>query len=141
MRRFLRSHWRLIVGASFASSAVAFLAICLVIGAGVRGAVADAQSHHPGEPVSALLAVTSDEELAPAVRNRAIWALGQLGISDAVPVLQALVAPGPCDHARSLCQREIAKAIAACSGGRNIGAVIWRHGDLAVARQATGSSL
>lgn len=138
MPRFLRSHWRLITGASFALSAVAFLAICLVIGSGVRGAVADAQSRHPGEPVSALLAVTSDEELAPAVRNRAIGALGQLGISEAVPVLQALVAPGPCDHARSLCQREIAKAIAACSGGRNLGAVIWRHGELAVVRRATG---
>lgn len=134
MRRFLKSHWQAIAAASFTLPAVAFIAICLVIGSGVRGAIADAQSHHPGEPISALLAVAADGNLEPAVRNRAIWALGQLGRSEAVPVLKSLAAPGPCDHERSLCRHEIAKAMAACSGGRNIGAVIWRHGELAAAR-------
>ena len=141
MQRFLRFHWRMIAAGSFALFVVAFVAICLVIGVGVRGAVADARSRHPGDPLSALLAVASDEDLAPAERNRAIWALGQLGRREALPALQALAAPGPCDHANYLCQYEIEKAIAACSGRRNIGAVIWRHGDLAGAREDLGSSL
>ena len=87
MRRFLRSHWRVIAAASLTLPIVAFIAICLAIGSGVRAAIADARSHHPGEPISALLAVAADGNLAPAVRNRAIWALGQLGRSEAVPVL------------------------------------------------------
>lgn len=141
MQRFLRIHWRMIAAGSFTMLVVAFVAICLVIGAGVRDTVADARSHHPGDPLSALLAVASDEDLAPVERNRAIWALGQLGRREALPALRALVAPGPCDHAKYLCQYEIEKAIAACSGSRNIGAVIWRHGDLAAAKEDLGSSL
>ncbi len=134
MWRFVKAHRFMFAMASVTLAAVAFVAIGLMIGAGVRGAVAEAQARHPGEPIAALMAVASADDLAPAVRNRAIWALGQLGRSEAVPMLQSLVAPGPCDHDSSVCRYEVEKAIAACSGTRNIGAVVWRHGDLAIAR-------
>jgi hypothetical protein len=46
--------------------------------------------------------------------------------------------PGPletsqlCDHETSICQHEVEKAIEGFSGGPNVGAWVWRHGELAV---------
>jgi hypothetical protein len=71
-------------------------------------------------------------------RNRSIWALGQLGSPDALPALKSLVTDEPCDHETKICQHEVVKAIEGCSGSYNMGAVIWRHGDLAVAQAEPG---
>lgn len=133
MRAFLGKHWRKVVLAAISLPIIGFFALCLVIGMGVRGAVSHAQSRFPGDPVSALISVATDDEAGSRDRDRAIWALGQLGSSEALPVLQTLVTGEPCDHDRLICQKEVLKAIEACSGSTNIGAVIWRHGDLAVA--------
>ena len=133
MKGFLKRHWRKIVGAAVTLPVVAFVVLCLVIGSSVRGAVSAAQERHPGGPTEALLAVAQDEDLGLSERNRAIWALGQLGSPEALPVLEAMVTANGCDHANRICQYELEKAIAGCAGGTNAGAWIWRHGDLAVA--------
>lgn len=133
MQGFLKKHWRKIAVAVVSVPIVGYLVLCLVIGLGVRGAVSDAQSRFPGDPVTALISVATSEEIGISDRNRAIWALGQLGAGEALPNLQAMVSNERCDHESRICQYELEKAIEACSGSTNIGAVIWRHGDLAVA--------
>jgi hypothetical protein len=133
MRVFLKNHWlKLVIGIA-SLPFVGYLVLCFFIGIGVRGAVSDAQSRFEGDPVAALISVSTSEEASLRDRNRAIWALGQLGSGEALPTLQALVSNELCDHDSKICQYELEKAIEACSGGPNIGAVIWRHGDLAVA--------
>ena len=133
MRVFHGKHWRKITLAAVSLPIVGFLVLCVAIGFGVRGAVSNAQSRFPGDPVSALIAVATDEQEGISERNRAIWALGQLGSPEALPVLESLATGGSCDHDRLICQKEVSKAIEACSGGTNLGAMIWRHGELAVA--------
>jgi len=133
MKGFLKRHWRKITLAAISLPILGLLALCLIIGAGVRGAVKDAQSGFPGDPVTALISVATSEEASLSERDRAIWALGQLGAPEALPVLQSMATGEQCDHKSKICQYELEKAIEGCSGGTNVGAVIWRHGDLAVA--------
>lgn len=135
MRGFLKKHWRKVTLAAIGFPIVGFLALCLVIGLGVRFAVSNAQSHFPGNPVTALVSVATSEEAGLSERNRSIWALGQLGVPEALPALRSLVTGEPCDHESRICQYELEKAIEACSGSFNISAVVWRHGDLAIANQ------
>ena len=133
VREFLGKHWRKITVAAICLPVVGYLVLGLAIGHGVRGAVSNAQTQFPGDPVSALITVATDEQADISERNQAIWALGQLGSTEALPALQAMVTEKPCDHDKLICQKEVASAIEACSGATNIGWVIWRHGDLAVA--------
>ena len=83
--------------------------------------------------MTALIEVATSDEADISDRNRAIWALGQLGSSRALPALQSLLTGGPCDHDKLICQHEVESALKGCDGSLNIGAVIWRHGDLEVA--------
>ena len=127
MRVFLKKHWRKIAIAGVSLPIVGYLALCLSIGLGVHQAVSRAQSVFPGDPVSALVSVVTSAEAELSERNRAIWALGQLGAPAALPVLQSLLTGEQCDHNSKLCQHELEKAVKGCSGCRNIGVVIWRH--------------
>jgi hypothetical protein len=135
MRVFLKKHWRKFAIALVSLPVVGYLALCLFIGLGVHGAASDAQTQFPGNSVAALISVATSEEAQLSRRNRAIWALGQLGASEALPILQSLVSNELCDHESKICQHELEQAILGCSGGTNIGAVVWRHGDLAVASE------
>ncbi len=60
-------------------------------------------------------------------RNRAIWAIGQLGDRRALPPLEGLVTGAPCDHAAAVCQYELKKAIRQCRGGVNITRWAWKR--------------
>jgi len=140
MHAFLGKHWRKITVAAIGLPIVGFLGLCLVIGLGVNGAVSNAQARFDGDPVSALISVAIDEQASISERNRAIWALGQLGSPEALPVLQGMVTEESCDHDRLICQKEVASAINGCSGSTNVGAVIWRHGELAVASRGGSRS-
>lgn len=133
MRTFLEKHWRKITVAAVCLPIAGYLVLCLMIGLGVSGAVSNAQARFAGDPVAALISVATDEQAAVSERNRAIWALGQIGSPEALPVLEEMVTGEQCDHDRLICQKEVASAIVGCSGGRNMGAVIWRHGELAAA--------
>lgn len=133
MRIFLTKHWRKFALAAVSLPIVGYLVICLFIGLGVNNALNDAQSRFPGDSMAALIVVAASEDVDLSNRNRAIWALGQLGKSEALPYLEAMYSDDPCDHETKICQHELEKALVGCSGGTNIGAVVWRHGDLAVA--------
>ena len=107
---------------------IALLLISLSIGTGVQSVGGIAMKDFPGDKVSALMALVESEEHSYRERNRAIWALGQLGDTRALPLLQSHFTGQESDERTALSQHEIGKAIRACQGGFNIGAYIWRHG-------------
>jgi HEAT repeat protein len=130
-QHWLGRHWRKLLLAGIGGVLLAYVALSLLIGHQVGSAIAAAQARQGGGSVTALLAVVRSSEAPLEERNRAIWALGQLGAREALPELETLLTGEACDHEHELCQRELRKAVALCSGGTNVGAVVWRHGDLA----------
>lgn len=131
MKRWLTRFWKPILPGTLGLVVVAYLGGGILIGHSVNQAVAAAREDHSGTPVAALLEVVSSEHYSLKPRNRAIWALGQMGDPTALPALEEAFTGGPCDHDHELCQHELEKAIAACRGGINISSPIWRHGELA----------
>jgi hypothetical protein len=97
-----------------------------LIESGVHAATEAALLDRPGDPVPALMAYIESPTHTLRERNRAIWALGQLGDARALPVLEKHVTGGQCDHSRALCQHELRKAIQLCRGGTNVTAILWR---------------
>jgi len=112
----------LVIGAYFAAS--------LIIGSGVRAVAAAALREQPGDRVAALIAYADSPTHTLHDRNRAVWALGQLGDSRALPLLEKYYSGGSCDHDRALCQYELKKAIHLCHSGTNLTAFVRRHGSL-----------
>jgi hypothetical protein len=106
---------------------VALLAVSWAIGSGVQAATRVAVREHGGDGISALMAYVESPSRSLGDRNRAVWALGQLGDARALTVLEKHYAGKPCDHSRLLCQTELKKAIHLCRGGLNVSALVWRH--------------
>jgi hypothetical protein len=111
-----------------ASLIVALPAVSWAIASGVRAASGVAMREYGGDPVSALMAFAAAPSQSLRDRNRAVWALGQLGDPRALVLLEQLYTGKPCDHSRQLCQRDLKKAIHLCRGGLNLPALMWRHG-------------
>jgi len=103
-----------------------FVAICSAIGSGVRSVSAEAVQELPGDQIPALMTYVESPKHSFRERNRAVWALGQLGDPRALPVLNRYFTGAPCDHEHALCQYELSKAIRLCKGGTNITAFFWR---------------
>jgi hypothetical protein len=120
---------------------VAFAAVSWVIGTDVRAARDAALAAHPGDQVEALVAFVETPTHGLQERNRAVWALGQLGDVRALPMLEKHYTGEPCDHDRELCQRELGKALELCRGGVNLTALVWRHGSLRPGRADTSARL
>ena len=118
------------LGAAAALAVVASIVVSLMIASGVREARDMALREHRGDPVTALIAYVDTPRHSLGERNRAVWALGQLGDPRPLPVLEKHFTGGPCQHERALCQRELSKAIELCRGGTNVTALVWRHGSL-----------
>lgn len=128
---FIGRHWKKLIIVALLLPLAAYVGLSLLIGHGVRTAVSFAQAEEPGGPVEALMQVAATEKYGLKDRNRAIWALGQLGDPAALPVLEGLATGGECNHAAEVCQKEVRKAVEACRGGTNISAPLWRQGELA----------
>lgn len=121
---------KIVVGA-IAGCAVILLAvfagICFAIEQSVQEAGRSAQLEYGGDMVQALVHQALSEEASLAERDRAVWALGQLGDPAAAPALATLQDTEDCDHDRRICQHGIGKALAQCSEpGINIPAMLWR---------------
>ena len=99
--------------------------ICLV-GSGVHAASEAALLARPGDRVLALMAFAESPQHTLRERNRAVWALGQLGDARALPMLEKHFTGGDCQHGRILCQHELRKALRLCRGATNIAAFGWR---------------
>ena len=109
---------------------VALLAGSWAIASGVQAASGLAVQEYRGDRISALMAFAASPAHSLRDRNRAVWALGQLGDARALTILEEHETGEPCDHNRELCQRELKKAIRLCRGGLNLPALVWRHGPL-----------
>lgn len=120
--------WILFVsGMVLAVGLAGFVILSLRIGADVRATARTARKHHPGDDVSALIRYAEESTHSFQARNRAVWALGQLGDPRALPHLKQYYTGEPCDHEKGLCQRELGKAIELLEGGLNATALVWRH--------------
>jgi hypothetical protein len=105
---------------------VMFVVICFSIRSAVKQMSAEATKEYPGNRVEALIAYVSSENHSLKKRNRAVWALGQIGDKSALAVLESFYTGGDCDHEKHLCQHEIKKAIYGCKGGLNLTAWLRR---------------
>lgn len=100
------------------------------IGFDVKDTCKDAQAAYGGECVEALVSLLEDENRSYKIRNRAIWALGQLGDGRALPVLEKYYTgdiPNREPLNETISQYELKKAINLAGGGINISAFIWRN--------------
>jgi hypothetical protein len=132
MPKIITARWKSIAAAGLTCLVLSGLGISVLIGHQVREVVAAARATEAGDAVSALIAVVNSPDRPLAERNKAVWALGQLGSSRALPTLEALYSGVECDHSAGLCQHRLEKAIHLCRGEKNVGALVWRHGALAV---------
>jgi hypothetical protein len=124
-RRFVRFVSRAAVIALVLIAAL-LLGTTWLIGSGVHAASEAALLERPGDRVPALMAYIESPKHTLRERNRAVWALGQLGDARALPVLEKHFTGRECEHGRVLCQHELRKAIRLCRGATNISAFIWR---------------
>ena len=107
----------------FAVLLAGYLLICFSIRSSVKEISARAVQEYPGERVEALMAYVESENHSLRDRNRAVWALGQIGDNRALSTLEKYYTGGPCDHSSYLCQHELEKAIKQCKGTLN--ATAW----------------
>ena len=105
---------------------ITYVSIGWTIGKGVKSVCAEAAAEFAGDKVGALIAYVNSESHSFKEKNRAIWALGQLGDVRALSLLEQLYTGQSCEHDKYLCQYELKKAIRLCKGGLNITAWIWR---------------
>jgi hypothetical protein len=107
----------------FAFLFIVYLWACFDIRFAVKEISAEATQQYPGDRIEALISYVKSEDHSLRQRNRAVWALGQIGDKRALPVLNQFYTGGPCDHAHCLCQYELQKAIKLCKGSFN--ATAW----------------
>lgn len=108
-----------------------FVICCTWIGYEVKTQCQDAQREYGGDCTEALIKLLNDENRGFRARNDAIWILGQLGDSRALPVLENYYTGNiplrePLDE--TISQYELKKAVNLTSGGLNITAFFWRSG-------------
>ncbi|MGB2864534.1 MAG: hypothetical protein WBC05_14495 [Sedimentisphaerales bacterium] len=102
---------------------VAFVMLWWSLSSSIKEISAEATQQYPGDRVEALITYVNSENHSLRQRNRAVWALGQIGDDRALPVLEKSYTGGPCDHDNLLCQRELQKAIKKCKSSFN--ATAW----------------
>lgn len=105
---------------------VMFVTVCFSIRSSVKEMCAEATKEYHGNRVKALIAYVSSESHSLKKRNRAVWALGQIGDKRALAVLESFYTGGDCDHEKHLCQGELKKAIDLCKGSVNLCAWVSR---------------
>jgi PBS lyase HEAT-like repeat len=100
------------------------------IGFGVKENCSKAQNQFEGSCIEALMQVVDADFTSYDDKNSAVWALGQLGDNQALPLLeskyQGSVPEGREKWNEVLSQHELSKAIKLLNGGWNISAAFWR---------------
>lgn len=107
-----------------------FMIGCSWIGYEVKIACEEAKRYKEGDCVEALMAVVDDEKMGFWERNRAIWALGQLGDDRALQVFEKYYTgeiPEREPLGEMISQYELKKAIKLAEGGVNLSAWVWRE--------------
>ena len=120
----------LFIGAIGFSIVLLFFVIsCVWIGYEVKSQCQDAKRDYKGDCTEALIGLLQDENRSFRSRNSAIWALGQLGDSRALPVLKNIytgIIPSREPLDKVISQYELKKAVNLTGGGANITAIFWR---------------
>ncbi len=106
-----------------------FIVTSVWIGYEAKQLCTDARAQYGGDCTNALGALVDDEHRGYRDRNHAIWALGQWGDAQALPILEKYYTGNiperePLDSVIS--QYELKKAIALTRGGFNMTAFLWR---------------
>ena len=115
-RRGLRYWWPALALGAVLLLYSAFAGVAWWLQANAYEAGARAMQDYPGDEVEALLGLVQSADRSLAERNRAVYALGQIGDPRALPILQRLHTGRECQHSKFLCQYELQKAIDRCSG-------------------------
>ncbi len=107
-----------------------FVIICTAIGYDVKRQCQEAKGAYGGDCVEAFITTLENANNPFRTRNEAIWALGQIGDSRALPVLQSYYTGNipprePMD--KTISQYELQKAIALAQGEFNLSAWAWRN--------------
>lgn len=108
-----------------------FVITCTWIGYDVKNQCLQAKKDYGDTCVKSLSKLVQDQNRSFSSRNSAIWALGQLGDSSALTVLQNLYTGNIPDREplnETISQYELQKAIKLLNGGTNLTAIFWRHG-------------
>lgn len=106
-----------------------FVIVCTWIGYEAKTQCQDAQREYGGDCVESLIKLLNDEHRGFRARNDAIWALGEMGDSRALPVLESYYTGNIPDREplnEMISQYELRKAVNLTSGGPNITAWFWR---------------
>ena len=94
--------------------------ICWTIFADVKGICNHAKEEFNGDVITSLTKLLNSDKYGYKDKNDAIWAMGQIGDPKALPVLESFYTGKPCERPcslnKSICQRELKKAIQACNG-------------------------
>lgn len=101
------------------------------IGYEVKNLCQNAKWQYSGNCTDALIAQLKDEHRGFKARNDAIWALGQIGNTSALPTLKSFYTgniPLREPLNKSISQYELKKAIRLMSGEKNISAIFWNYG-------------
>ncbi len=101
------------------------------IGHEAKNLCQNAKWQYGGDCVTALMAQLDDEHQGFRARNHAIWALGELGDSRALPLLEKYytgVIPDREPLDETISQYELEKALKLARGGFNMTAWAWRWG-------------
>jgi len=108
-----------------------FIITCTWIGYEIKSVCREAKNTYGAKlNCSQVLAKTLDDNKQSFKnKNDAIWALGQIGNPDSLPILQKYytgIIPAREPLYRTISQYELKKAINLVNGGTNISAFIWR---------------
>ncbi len=112
----LVSWWPVLAAGAVLLSCGGFVALAWRLQVGAYELGARAMEEFPGDEVEALSALVQSETHTWAERNRAVQALGQIGDSRALPILETFYTGQACQHEKFLCQVELRKAIDRCRG-------------------------
>lgn len=130
MIKNLKKYFLYLIAIGASISFLLFFIACTWIGYEVRATCDLAQSNYSGDCVEAMSSLVDDESMPFALRNSAVWSLGQLGDSRALTSLEShytgeIPDREPLDEVLS--QYELRKAINLAKGGVNISAPFWRY--------------
>lgn len=112
-----------------------FIILCTWIGFEIKNVCHEAKNTYGNKLgcSQALAKTLDDDKQSFKNKNDAIWALGEIGNPDSLPVLKKYytgIIPAREPLYKTISQYELKKAINLTSGGLNISAFIWRGMDI-----------
>ncbi|MCF7820719.1 MAG: CapA family protein [Candidatus Pacebacteria bacterium] len=133
IQKFNKKNWLFLGVSLFLLFVIIFYFSAKQIGTSVSQICSFAQNKYRQDCVTSLILVLDNKDLDFSLRNRAIWALGQLGDKRSLPSLNNYILKEAQGSEKKplnseISQYELKKAIKLVSGSPNITAWLWRDG-------------